>query len=137
MLLFVARKKYKMKVKKETFATKLKRLFEEKRKPDGSQYSQTEVVEGTNEMLTRVYLWRLLTGRASNPGLQVIQALADFFEVDASYFFESDDINAELNRESEKRDQLVDQIALRSSELDSAGKQAVLYMIESIVKSKK
>ena len=112
------------------------RLFEEKRMPDGSQYSQNEVVEGTDGVLTRVYLWKLRTGRASNPSFQIIQALAEFFGVDPRYFFENDDQRIEL-QENEKRDQLVDQIALRSSELDNAGKQAVLYMIESIVKSKK
>ena len=126
-----------MKVKKESFAAKLNRLFEEKRKPDGTQYTQTEVVEGTNGVLTRVYLWKLRKGRASNPGFQIIRTLAEFFGVDPSYFFEGDEVRAELAQEIEKRDELVDQIALRSSELDDTGKQAVLYMIESIVKSKK
>jgi transcriptional regulator with XRE-family HTH domain len=126
-----------MKAKKENFATRLNHLFEVKRKLDGSQYSQTEVIEGTNGVLNRVYLWKLRTGRASNPSLQMIQALAGFFGVEPSYFFEGEDARIDLTQEREKRDQLVDQIALRSSELDNAGKQAVLYMIESIMKSKK
>lgn len=126
-----------MKVKKESFAAKLNQLFEEKRKPDGTHYTQTEVVEKTNGILTRVYLWRLRTGRANNPGLHVISALAAFFGVDPSYFFGDDIMKLEFVRESHKKDQLIDQIALRSSELDDKGKQAVLYMIESIVKSKK
>src|SRR5258706_6260043 len=126
-----------MKVKKENFAEKLNRLFKEKRKPDGTLYTQTEVVENTKGVLTRVYLWKLRTGRASNPGLQVIRALAEFFGVDPSYFFVNDKMSMEFAKENQKRDQLVDQIALRSSELDHKGKQAVLYMIESIVKSKK
>jgi len=120
----------------ENFSAKLNRLFEESRKPDGSQYSQAEVVEKTKGALTRVYLWKLRKGSASNPGFHVIQALADFFGVDPSYFFESDELNTEQIQWSLTNDALVDQIALRSSELDDEGKQAVLDMIESIAKSK-
>ena len=64
-----------MENKKENFSKKLNSLFEEKRKPDGSKYSQTEVIEGTKGVLTRVYLWKLRTGRASNPGYQIIKAI--------------------------------------------------------------
>src|SRR5689334_2120708 len=109
-----------MKAKKENFAVRLNNLFEEKRKPDGSQYSQNEVIDGTNDVLNRVYLWKLRTGRASNPSFQVIQALAEFFGVDPSYFFESDEVRSDF-QQNEKRDQLLDLIALRSSELDDAG----------------
>ena len=126
-----------MKTKQENFATKLKRLFKEKRKPDGSPYTQTEVVESLRGVVTRVYLWRLMTGRAVNPGYLVVKALAEFFGEDPSYFFVNEKIHLELAKGSQKRDQLINQIALRSSELDNEGKKAVLYMIESIVKSKK
>ena len=126
-----------MKVKKENFATKLNRLFEEKRKPDGTQYTQTEVIESTKGVLTRVYLWKLLTGRASNPGFRVIQVLAEFFGIDPNYFFESDEIKTALATDNQKRDAFLDQIALRAPELDDDAKQAVLLMIESILRSKK
>jgi len=126
-----------MKAKKENFTARLNRLFEEKRKADGAQYTQTEVVEGTKGIVTRVYLWKLRKGRASNPGFHVIQVLAEFFGVDPSYFFDSAEMKAALARENLERNKLVDQIALRSSELDDKGKQAILYMIESIIKSKK
>jgi transcriptional regulator with XRE-family HTH domain len=123
--------------KKDNLAAKLNRLFEEKRKSDGTQYTQTEVVQGCKGMLNRVYLWKLRTGRATNPGFHVLQALAAFFGVEPSYFFEGDEIRVETVKKKQKQDELINQIALRSSELDDAGKQAVLYMIESIVRSKK
>ncbi len=126
-----------MKVKKENFADKLNRLFEENRKPDGMHHTQTEVVEATKGVLTRVYLWKLRKGQATNPGFHVIQALAEFFGVDPSYFFESEEIKAALARENQERDRMIDQIALRSSKLDEDEKQTVLIMIESILKSKK
>jgi len=126
-----------MKVDEESFATKLNRLFEEKRKPDGSQYTQNEVIEGTKGILNRVYLWKLRKGTASNPSLHVIQALAEFFGVAPSYFLENRVVKTEHSQKIQKRDIVVDRIALRSSQLDDKGKQAVLYMIESILKSKK
>ena len=126
-----------MKTGEESFALKLNQLFQEKRKPDGGQYTQTEVVESAKGKLTRVYLWKLRKGIASNPGLQVIQALARFFGVAPSYFLESDVIKEKPPNKSQRRDVLVDQIALRASQLNRKGKQAVLYMIESILKSEK
>ena len=126
-----------MKVDEDSFATKLNRLFEEKRKPDGSQYTQTEVIEFTKGTLNRVYLWRLRKGTASNPSLHVIQALAGFFGVEPSYFLGNEVVKTEHSKKIQKRDAAVDRIALRSSQLDDKGKQAVLYMIESILKSKK
>ncbi len=126
-----------MKVKKEDFAAKLNRLFEEKRKPDGTQYTQTEVVENTNEVLTRVYLWKLRTGKATNPSRRVIQVLSDFFGVDPNYFFDNEEMKAILSTESQERDTFIEQIALRSPELDDDAKQAVLHMIETILKSRK
>lgn len=119
------------------FAAKLNRLFEEKRKPDGTRYTQTDVVEGTKGVLTRVYLWKLRKGSATNPGLHVVQALANFFGVGPSYFFEGNEGKTEASKEEQKRDELMDQIALRSVELDNEGKQAVLFMIETILKSNK
>jgi transcriptional regulator with XRE-family HTH domain len=115
------------------FAERLNQLLEVKRKPDGTKYSQTEIIAGTQGVLTRVYLWKLRKGRASNPGFHVIKAIADFFKVDPSYFFEDDDRatpKAALVIENE----LVKQIALRSSLLDEDGKKHILDLIEFILK---
>ena len=126
-----------MKGKKEGFAAKLNRLFADKRKPDGSQYTQTEVAEASDGLLNRVYIWRLRKGKAPNPGMREIQFLASFFGVDPSYFFESDEAKVASVIENLKQDAIINQIALRSSELDDRGKQTILLMIDSILKSKK
>ena len=60
-----------------------------------------------------------------------MKAIASFFGVDPSYFFESENKGIEQAQE----DDLVNKIALRSSELDKEGKQAVLQMIDYILKS--
>jgi transcriptional regulator with XRE-family HTH domain len=117
------------------FAEKLNALFDTVRKPDGSAYTQEEVVRGTNGLLTRVYLWKLRTGRARNPGYAIIQAVAGFFGVDPSYFFEeSNDVKEQV--EKAREEDLTNQIALRSSRLDEEGKQAVLGMIDYMLKSR-
>lgn len=121
----------------EDFAAKLNRLFEERMKPDGSRYTQAEVVEASNGALTRVSLWRLRTGQAANPSYQTVQALARVFGVTPGYFFEEGKKNASESYKVQKRDALVDKIAMRSAQLDEDGKQAVLYMIESITKSRR
>lgn len=117
----------------DQFALRLKRLFDEKRKPDGKQYSQAEVLEGLQGVVTRVYLWKLRNGRASNPSLQVIRGLADFFAVDPSYFFEND--NPEDG--SEHARDLAREIGIRSSALAPHEQQMVLFMIEAIQKAQK
>ena len=123
-----------MENKKENFSKKLKSLFEEKRKSDGSKYTQTEVIEGTKGVLTRVYLWKLRTGRASNPGYQIIKAIADFFGVNPSYFFVEGD---QVATQPQEPPDTVDQIAFRAGELDEEGKQTVLNMIDYILEQRK
>ena len=69
------------------------------------------------------------------PKIAIVQAIANFFDVDPSYFFEED--GDETDSISLARDDdLVDKIALRSSRLAEEGKQAVLSMIDYILKSK-
>ena len=52
---------------KGALAEKLKRLFEEVRKPDGKRYTQTEMVAATKGVLTRVHLWKLRNGTSPTP----------------------------------------------------------------------
>jgi len=118
----------------QTIAEKLERLFEEVRKPDGSPYTQTEVIEGTRGVLTRVYLWKLRTGRAQNPGYQIIQAISEFFGVDPSYFFEGE---TPLPEKPSPEGKYLEEIATRSSMLDENGREAILGMIDYILKSQK
>ena len=120
-----------------TLAEKLERLFDEVRKPDGSKYSQTEVIEGTKGVLTRVYLWKLRTGRAMNPGFHVIKAISDFFGVEPSYFFETSEDESSTPDSSKPDDEIVKKILLRSNKLDDAGRKAILDMIDYILTTQK
>ncbi len=114
------------------FALRLRRLFNEKRKPDGKKYSQTEVLDGLQGVVTRVYLWKLRNGRAANPSFNVIRGLADFFAVEPGYFFERDESGPSDNQWDPAHE-----IGVKASTLTPDQQQMVLMMIESIQKAQK
>ena len=116
------------------FADKLNMLFEMKRKSDGSKYSQEDVIQGTNGVLTRAYLWKLRTGRAKNPGFNIVQALADFFEVDIN-FFRTDESQPEEIVEKSVRDELLEQMSLRASMHSDDTIKAIISMMDYIEKN--
>ena len=119
-----------------SFADKLNGLFETKTQPDGTRYTQEELIRASGGALTRVYLWKLRTGRATNPGLSVVKAIADFFEVGVDYFFEEQPKKAATHTdvvEELSKNGMATQIALRSTKLDAEGKKKVLEMIDYIL----
>lgn len=116
------------------FAEKLNMLFEMKRKSDGSKYSQEDVIQGTNGVLTRAYLWKLRTGRAKNPGFNIVQALADFFEVNINYF-RTDESQPEEIVEKSVRDELLEQMSLRASMHSDDTIKAIISMMDYIEKN--
>lgn len=125
------------------FAQRLDYLFKQITHPDGREYSYEEVQNGTGKAVTAAYIWRLRTGKAANPGYWVIKALSDFFGVDPNYFFQDEaqaaemaDKQASANLAERLQDDTVKDIALRASELDEAGRQAILGMIDYILHRK-
>ena len=115
----------------KNLAQKLEYLFTQKVKPDGGHYTQEEVVaalKGSKGEISRVYLWKLRTGKATNPSIEVVQALAIFFGVSPNYFFEQETASPTPGT----RDELVEAIALRAGKLDDEGKRTVLEMINYI-----
>lgn len=120
----------------DNLAEKLEKLFNEVRKPDGSKYTQTEVVEGTNGVLTRVYLWKLRTGRATNPGFHIIKALADFFHVDTNYFSQ-DEESAEEKEKTRPTGRYFEEIQTRAAKMDDKAQKAILDMMDYILSTQK
>ena len=120
----------------DNLADKLEKLFKEVRQPDGSKYTQTEVVEGTDGALTRVYLWKLRTGRATNPGFHIIKALADFFGVDTSYFSQSEE-SAEDKETTRPRGRYYKEIQARAVKMDDKAQKAILDLMDFILSLQK
>jgi transcriptional regulator with XRE-family HTH domain len=121
---------------KSSFADKLEHLFETIRKPDGSQYTQAEVIEGTGDVLTRVYLWKLRTGRASNPGFHILKAIADFFGVDPNYFFDGEETAIDEEK-TKPREKYMQEIQTRAYQMDERGRKAILDMMDYILTHQK
>jgi transcriptional regulator with XRE-family HTH domain len=100
-----------------------------------NKYNQTEVVERTNGDLTGVYLWKLRTGRATNPGFHIIRAIAGFFGVDTTCFSGSDEASdAEL---STQRGRNVDEIQARAYQMDERSRKAILDLMDFILSTQK
>ena len=115
---------------------KIEFLFETFRKRDGKRFTYQEVADGVD--VTPPYIWKLHTGRSTNPSHKVLQAMSDFFGVPITYFSEesmSEERAENLKLARELRDTGVMRIALRASDLDEDGKRAVLEMIEYIRKA--
>jgi transcriptional regulator with XRE-family HTH domain len=126
-----------MDTKNPTLAEKLAWLFANVRKADGSRYTQAEVVEGAGGALTRVYLWKLRTGKAVNPSFHIIQALAAFFQVDPGYFAAAEKQDSEAQelpgREPGDAAEMVD----RFSELDVKGQKIVLDLVNYLLENQR
>lgn len=119
-------------------ADKIDQLFRTFVRPDGREYTYKEVERGTGRAVTDAYIWKLRMGKASNPSYRILKALADFFQVPVTYFFEDDvspEYLEELKLAAKLRQQNVAEIALRVADLDERGRQAVLEMVEYVRKA--
>ncbi len=116
-----------------TLAERVDRLFQEFRRPDGREYSYLDVERGTQPTVTGAYVWKLRTGRATNPGYRVLKALSDFFQVPVTYFFQdelADSEMAALKLAARLQRESVAQLALRASELDEQALEMLLTLVE-------
>src|SRR3990172_9277568 len=77
-----------------TLAERIDCLFRTQRSPRGREYTYREVaaaVSGQNGVkFSPAYLWQLRTGARDTPTLRHIEALARFFGVAPSYFFDEE-----------------------------------------------
>lgn len=109
------------------FAERLNYLFDTVTKTNGASYTHEEVYHATG--ITVGYISRLRSGKATNPGYDIIRKLSTFFKVSPNYFFGEEDITSD---EAKKR--LTEDIALRASHLDDEGVQTLVNMLEYIDK---
>jgi transcriptional regulator with XRE-family HTH domain len=122
-------------------AEKIDRLFRIVRRPNRDQFSHEEVAracrEATGETFSATYLWQLRTGRRDNPTKRHLEALAQFFKVPVSYFFDDDQgasITAELELLSALRDAGVRSMALRAVNLSPEGIDTISEMIDVLAR---
>jgi transcriptional regulator with XRE-family HTH domain len=77
-----------------TLAERIDCLFRTHRSPRGREYTYREVADGVTALngvtLSAAYLWQLRTGAKDNPSSNHLAALARFFNVAPSYFFDDE-----------------------------------------------
>ncbi|SDN44106.1 helix-turn-helix domain-containing protein [Allokutzneria albata] len=120
-------------------AEKIDHLFRVVRRPNGEQHSHEEVAracrEATGESFSATYLWQLRTGRRDNPTKRHLEALAEFFQVPAAYFFDDEQgaaIAKELDLLGALRNNAIRQMALRAVNLSEEGLGTVNDIIDAI-----
>jgi transcriptional regulator with XRE-family HTH domain len=119
-----------MKEESYYFSQQLNLLFATVARPDGKPFTQDEVVQGCQGLLTRVYLWKLRTGKAKNPSFAIACALADFFGVSVAYFQMPNKRHEEVERAMQNP--LIQKMNEYAARLDNQALHAILHIMETM-----
>lgn len=119
-----------------TLAEKIDYLFRTVHPTKQGEYSYAEVAAAINQKggptISAAYIWQLRKGLRDNPTKKHLEALAEFFGVSPTYFFDDEiarRIEAELGLLIALRDNAVRQIALRASGMSPEFLESVADMI--------
>jgi transcriptional regulator with XRE-family HTH domain len=125
-------------VEGRTLAEKLDMLLKTVQ-PLRREYTNDEIARGCTEAgqgtFSKTYVWQLRTGQRDNPTKRHLEALAAFFGVPATYFFDDDTaarVDSQLALATALRDAGVRDAALRISNLDDANRQSILRIVQEI-----
>ncbi|MDX6352863.1 MAG: hypothetical protein QOF84_7653 [Streptomyces sp.] len=124
---------------RRSFAQRLDHLFTEVHPPSRGSFTYAEVAAAIQEAsgdagkgVSASAIQQLRTGARSNPKMDTIQALADFFGVSPSYFFDDEEAErteAEIKLAAAMRDGKVRQVALRANGLSTES----LHMLSTVI----
>ena len=121
------------------FADKLVQLFRVIRAADGREFSPEHVAAwvraNTEVTISASYLYMLRRGERENPTKDHIEALAAFFGIPPSYFF-NESLGARMSEELELlaalRDSDVRFVAVRTAELHDDARRSVAAMLREM-----
>lgn len=119
----------------ESFKDRLNFLFATKLSPDGDEYSLREVSSGTGGKISPAYLQKLRTGGYENPSRDKVKALADFFGVPQSFFYDNGTTKVyvkeiDKNLKEAILDPKVKEIALRAMGTDEQTKALIIHLLK-------
>ncbi|MGH3624003.1 MAG: XRE family transcriptional regulator [Sciscionella sp.] len=124
-----------------SLADKLNKLFATIRRADGAEHSNEEVATWcktrSGESFSRTYLWQLRAGKRTNPTLRHLGALAAFFDMPLAYFGDDEQaqrLQHELDLLAALRHTNAKRVALRAVDLSADGTDAVLELIDEIMR---
>lgn len=123
---------------KRTIASKLRHLYDTVHPPDRGPYSYREVADaiaGHAGAMTAQYIGQLMSGKVAHPKINYLEALAEFYGVPASYFFDDEvatEIDTQISAVTSWRDTEAGEIAQRISDLSPEHREAVTGLIDQL-----
>lgn len=123
---------------KRSFADKLTHLIETVHPPDRGSYSYREIeagLTGRPGAMTAAHINQLALGKQPYPRIHYVQALASFFGVPVTYFFDDDvaqQIDDQITEVSAWRDEEARRIAERVVALNPRDRHTVSTLIDSL-----
>lgn len=121
-----------------SFAGKLAYLIETVHPPDRGPYSYREIaagIAGHPGAMTAAAIHQLVSGKQPHPRIHYVEALASFFGVPVTYFFDEDSaarITDQIAQVSAWRDTEARHIAERVVELDPRDRHTVTTLIDTL-----
>jgi transcriptional regulator with XRE-family HTH domain len=120
-----------------SLAARLERLFDTMRRRDERPISNAvaakAITEKTGVSISPAYLWQLRSGKSTNPTVEPLRAIADFFGISASYLIESDvdpKLEAQLELLQVLRDAGIRDLAMRASGLTPEAIDSLRAMVD-------
>src|SRR5439155_12624137 len=133
-------------------ADKLNNLFAHYAPRDGQEYSNEQVAAaisaGGEVKISQSYIWQLRKSKKDNPTFKHLQALAGFFGVPVSYFFDdqvTDRVDLQLPRRCSEQVRLndiagssdVQLMAMRAGELSPHRRRLVMELLNVVYREEK
>jgi transcriptional regulator with XRE-family HTH domain len=130
-----------------SLADKLNHLFVNKTPRDGQEYSNEQVAAAITAQgevkISQSYIWQLRKAKKDNPTFKHLQALAGFFGVPASYFFDDevtdrvDQQLATLKSEQARLNKIAGSseaqlMAMRAGELSPGRRRLVMELLDVV-----
>jgi transcriptional regulator with XRE-family HTH domain len=130
----------------DDLAGKLNKLFARVRPRHGEEHSNEYVasqITANGEKISGSYIWQLRKGIKDNPTVKHVSALANFFGVPASYFFD-DDVTDRIDQQLEELramqqhlNEVTNQsdtqlIAMRTGQLSPERRRLVMDLLEVV-----
>src|SRR5690242_19066843 len=120
-------------------AGKLDRLFRSAAARRRGEFTYREVAAGIEHAgfapISATYVWQQRTGQRSNPTMRHLEALAAFFGVPVSYFFDEQvaaRVDADLDLVVALADSPLRQLTLSAAGLSDDSRAAVLALIQHL-----
>lgn len=124
--------------RKRSFGDKLAHLIKTVHPPDRGPYSYREIeagLAGHPGAMTAAYINQLALGKQRHPRIHYVEALASFFGVPVTYFFDDDvtrQIDDQITKVSAWRDAEARHIAERVAALGPRDRHTVTTLIDSL-----